>query len=797
MPRNNTSSDEALISDLIYRRVPQVLAGYLGVTWTLFELMQWLTDNYLVSPHLGRAILFGLLMLLPTVVLVTYRHGRPGPDQWTPLERWGTAANILLALCVLGFTYGDSDLGSMMRTVRAGAPGATRGNVADDTSAGAVRQVPKKEFRKRISLFYFDEADGTEADTALQRATANAFYWDLDQDNFISTHFIQQHASKLRDRNYGHGLGVPLALKREIAKWEESAYILSGSVGRTGGRFRLITRLHETKTGRELSKHTFEGEKLFPLVDRATRQLKEDLQLPRAHRERVVDLPVTQVFTSSLEAAKRFAEGYHLRNTRSSRDKHRRALENYSRATEIDSTFALAHVGKGTLHRTLGRQEKSRQSLRKARRHDYRLSESGRYWVKTFWLSAIERRLEEALRVSERWTELYPYDSRGWKMKASIHEDLLEYRAALESYQNALDVFPNSKDLQFKVGEWLLITGNLQDAARHFTSLTEKYSGDPAVYTWLGIARWKLESLKAAEKALNNARRIDREAVDERWVSSLYQATGRFKEAREVLKPPTRGEADREDGYSLLHHYWLRGRVEKTRSVLDSLWTADTGYPDFHRYYLSQRACNYRRYGYEVEEKEKYISHMKDFGASYGGSPRYKVSFRTGLGNCFAAAGNLESAKRHLAAADSIVERTDPSFRRSSHLGFYQGRLQEEQGNYGQAANHYERFLKVHAAHSTSTVWGVGRPRLRLALTYQKGGNPEKARKAYQNALTLYPAHPDLNFHYGRFLLEQGRAEEAQKHLSRALEGWVPADSSFAPKRRAQMLLDSLGTGLT
>jgi len=119
MPSDNSSSDESsdrsLISDLIYRRVPQVLAGYLGVTWTLFELMQWLTDNYLVSPYLGRAVLFGLLMLLPAVVLVTYRHGSPGPDYWTLLERWGTAANVVLALFVLGFAYGDSDLGSMVR----------------------------------------------------------------------------------------------------------------------------------------------------------------------------------------------------------------------------------------------------------------------------------------------------------------------------------------------------------------------------------------------------------------------------------------------------------------------------------------------------------------------------------------------------------------------------------------------------------------------------------------------------------------------------------------------------------
>jgi len=42
----------SVLAELLYRRVPQVLAGYLGVTWTLFELMQWLTEQYLISPYL-------------------------------------------------------------------------------------------------------------------------------------------------------------------------------------------------------------------------------------------------------------------------------------------------------------------------------------------------------------------------------------------------------------------------------------------------------------------------------------------------------------------------------------------------------------------------------------------------------------------------------------------------------------------------------------------------------------------------------------------------------------------------
>lgn len=69
----------SFLDELLYRRVPPVLAAYLGVTWTLFELMQWLAEQYLISPYLGQAILLGLLLLSPSVLVVTYRPapGRP------------------------------------------------------------------------------------------------------------------------------------------------------------------------------------------------------------------------------------------------------------------------------------------------------------------------------------------------------------------------------------------------------------------------------------------------------------------------------------------------------------------------------------------------------------------------------------------------------------------------------------------------------------------------------------------------------------------------------------------------
>ncbi|WP_263787983.1 LytR/AlgR family response regulator transcription factor [Salinibacter grassmerensis] len=105
--RSSPEPGRSALGDLLYRRIPQVLGGYLGVTWTLFELTQWLAEQYPVPPDLGRIVLFGLLLLLPSVLMVAYRHGRPGPDQWTRGEQASLAGNLVVAVLLLITLFGD------------------------------------------------------------------------------------------------------------------------------------------------------------------------------------------------------------------------------------------------------------------------------------------------------------------------------------------------------------------------------------------------------------------------------------------------------------------------------------------------------------------------------------------------------------------------------------------------------------------------------------------------------------------------------------------------------------------
>ncbi len=822
-----TASRRSFFDELLYRRIPQVLAGYLGVTWTLFELMKWSAEQYLISPHLARALLLALLLLLPAVLVVTYRHGRPGLDRWTVAEQWTIAGNVTAAALILAFVFGGVELGSMVRTVQTSAADTVGGksvsvgsasvgsasvgsaSVEDDeggdTSEKVVRQVPKKEFRRRVALFYFDRMESARADTALLRAVPAALHADLEQDSFVSTYSPVGFADELRQRGYNEGLGVPLGLRREVAQKTGAEYMLAGSVGRTGdGRVRLRTRLRETKTGDLVAERHFESKDLFGTVDQASTKLKEDLGLPEGHLDTATDLPVTEVFTPSVSAAKRYAQGRYLQHFVDTTDQS--VARKYRRATRSDTTFALGYQLEGRALWRLGKREQARRALEGARRHSYRLSESDKYQQKALRLYRLEGRPEAALEVCERWTSLHPYDLDGWRLKANLQWSFFRYEQALLSYRQILDLAPESRSAEISIARVLLRTGRPEKALQRATSYAESYPRDEEGPLLVGTIHWKLGQLGQAESAFRRARRMD--AQDARpYLLALHQARGEFGQARSTIEEEAAsGQASLRAEIHRSHHHWLRGRIGRSQESLDSLWAAEPETTaETQRYFLAMRACDhYRTSGENRPSGENPFATelIRRLGILRGettqNTPGHKAGAQAALASCKTASGELTEAEKHLERATRLVERPDipPTYRLSFNLDYLWGRLREAQDRPQDAAARYEKYIEDSSPRAL-LLRALRLPRLRLALSYQKAGRPGEAETTYRKALALHPAYPRLNYHYARFLNDRGRGEDARKHLRQALEGWAPSGPDFRLGQKAEALADSLGVGIT
>ncbi len=131
----------------------------------------------------------------------------------------------------------------------------------------------------------------------------------------------------------GSGVERALAVGREL----EAGSVVLGSAVSAGGRVRLAADLYSV-TGDQLGRAQVDGpvDSVLPLVDRLSLALLRDVW---RSREPVPNLQLAAVTTDSMAALRAYLRGeYHYRKV--SFDSAQGA---FTRAVEIDSTFALAH----------------------------------------------------------------------------------------------------------------------------------------------------------------------------------------------------------------------------------------------------------------------------------------------------------------------------------------------------------------------------------------------------------------------------------------------------------------------
>ena len=90
-----------LIKELIHRRIPHIIGSYLIAGTSLILFADWLVNRYTLSEYYTTLCLFGVIAIMPSVVILAYFHGAPGKDEWTKIEKIGVPVNIIFIFLVL------------------------------------------------------------------------------------------------------------------------------------------------------------------------------------------------------------------------------------------------------------------------------------------------------------------------------------------------------------------------------------------------------------------------------------------------------------------------------------------------------------------------------------------------------------------------------------------------------------------------------------------------------------------------------------------------------------------------
>ena len=90
-----------LIKELIHRRIPHIIGSYLIAGTSLILFGDWLVNRYTLPEYYTTLCLFGVIAIMPSVVILAYFHGAPGKDEWSKIEKIGVPVNIIFIFLVL------------------------------------------------------------------------------------------------------------------------------------------------------------------------------------------------------------------------------------------------------------------------------------------------------------------------------------------------------------------------------------------------------------------------------------------------------------------------------------------------------------------------------------------------------------------------------------------------------------------------------------------------------------------------------------------------------------------------
>lgn len=758
----------SMLMNLVERRVPHSVALYIGVSWGCVQFTQFVVNEFLLSPHWTRVVLAAILLLLPTVLMLAWFHGRPGRNRVALTEKVGIPVNLAVAAVVLALGFSGTDLGAAV----------TRVSVENEDGETLERAIPKAEFRKRTAVFPFDTGTGVDEDDVWMSLVASeALAIDLLPDDFFDA-VDDSLISHLRAAGFDELRNVPLALKRELAEEHYAEFLVSGVIERPADLYGITLYVHGVDSGSLIDEHRHEGPDLLALIDELTVDLKATLDIPP--RDGIEDLPVRERLTADDAALEAFGRALRARLVDSDRDA---ALDHLRDATSIDPTFAYAQWQLGDRLRHNNQPQEAGAALRAALDHSYRLPERIQFVVKGIYYSTTDQ-LPRAWAVFEMWAELYPEDLLALTTLAGVRQEMGDYEGSLETLQTLHQLAPRNADYLKRIAAIHRQLGDTTEALATLGQYVEQFPEDYTGYTALAEVYRSAGEYGHARENLDRAILIEPDNVDVvRALARVDLNVGRFTDARagyERALSLARTARERAAGHAGLRGYYeFRGEmanaVDATQARVAELSTYVA--PLLLAQYQGGDILTYIRAG----RGEEAIALVDDLKGQL--QPPQATYFHPHL------EFHLAVEMKDLSAARDAHRRTlqaieELGIETVAHLMDDRGGIEELAGDHAAALASYRDALESEP--SSSRRRSIGR--MLRAL-----GRLDEAEAELRAALRLSPASPDSHLEMAHVQEQQGDVAGAIDHLRAALAAWENADAVFQPARDAREKLAELG----
>ena len=771
-----------IIQEIKNRRILPALGLYVGGCWVLIEILDRLSERYLLSPYITDAAFWGLYSLIPAVILLAWAHGKPGKDRVTTAEKVGVPMNIIATIGLLVVGFGGKDLGATASMV----------SIANEEGGWDTHFIPSESFRRRMAVFFFDNDSGDPELDWLQYGATELLVQDLQQNPFVLasspwSNFGNGFYMRLKQAGFNDGLDIPLSLMREIAGDANRQYFVEGAVDRVADEYEITVRVWETQSLKQVAELKESGWDLYRTIDALTIELRDVLDVPRGSARMAEDLPLAETYGESSAAFQHYISG---KNARLFDNDYEASNAFFDAAINTDSGFVMAWFFKAINLIEAGDIRPAQEAIRQAQKLDYRLSARDRATLKRlqYRLSGQHEKLIAFLRMQVRLKD----DASSYNMLATILMVTGEIEEAKQQFLTALDKDALNLGIYLHLSLLERAMGNMESAIGFARKYQEEKPEDFEAQQLLGDLLRDSGNLDAAEEHYLQASVLgDQSAQPLLRLVDIAMRKGDVNEARDLL------EQAEIAAQSVAHKALVRGavadlefRLGRIRAGLEQLYLQEEFLVQFQTPFAITLATYlpmvmaHNSLGDPDSAQE-----ILNIALGMVAPPMDKFLAFSEAG-ILIERGDYDGADAAVRRGAEIIEQfklADMKYLVEMMDGF----IQRKRGDYPASSAAFQAALE-RINHSVLGGFDLYRelPALNaeLAQSLVLGGDLEQAEKALAEGFRLDPSEPRLWVSKARFQFASGLPQLAQASVSYALAIWKDADPEYRALNEAQSL---------
>jgi tetratricopeptide (TPR) repeat protein len=773
MEQENTphQATKSLIDQLRERRFIQFTVSYLVAGWGLLQFTDWVVKRYAFAPVWVDIVMIFLIAMLPSVLLLTYNHGKPGKDQWRLVEKIMLPGNVVIAFLIIVFTFKGENLGAT----------AERVQVTNEDGESFERLVPKNAYSKRIGLFALN-GDLPKEDQWIRFGLPHLISGDLQQDNrltalsgiFLANNYYDRYGYKETDQ-------LPLSIQRQIAEDEYADQFFSGNIEKTeNGNYKVVLNVYAKAESKPIQTIEVEHNDLQELADKISEQYQENLYLPDIQNEEFIDLPVSNLYSPNDEALEAYIEG--LIETRI-RNNTELAVKNYQKAVGKDPNFAEAYLELSNLLTRLNQTDAANEAMQHAMDRLAGLPEERQFIIRYFYYDH-NKDMDKAIALLEMWRKLYPRSYSPYSLLMYAHFNRREVEQAKKVGLDAIKAGHTSKIL-LRLASYASFQGNTEEAIQYYEQFAREYPHRAMEADELGqiyIERGEFQKAKEHYEKINILKPDEYNTLSR--LAQIESKMGNPDKATQLYEDAMKASKNAKDSMTVAYwqclHYYYQGKARQSINIIEKRWELMSNV--YTPYEVGREMLNFAfiqvfvHGGKEEEIKNRIQQFLSDYPDPTG---VFNCSFEL---NYYITVEDEEGMDRIMPPCSNAIK----SFAGEKAMGMIEAYHQKIKGNYKESLRLFEEYFKA-----------IGMETKQINIVYAELYNlnkePQKALDFLKDYVAVNPEIPNGHYQMALSYQQLGETAKAKESLNKALKAYEHADAAFLPYQQAKKLLEELG----